>query len=84
MKLLPDQPIGIYICWVTPSSKSFFINEVISPTLIRCIYDGYSKEPRWYTFSELDLKHASYARITHVANIDIDTFDISNYPEWFI
>ena len=84
MKLLSDQPPGIYICWVTLASRGFFINKVVSSTLIRCIYDGYSKELKQYTFSELDLKHASYARITHVANIDIDTFDLSNYPEWFI
>lgn len=84
MKLLSDQPPGIYVCWVTLASTGFFINEVVSPTSIRCIYDGYSKEPKRYTFSELDLKHASYARITHIADIDIDTFDVSNYPEWFI
>ena len=86
MKLLSDQPPGIYICWVTPTSKGFFINEVVSPTLIRCIYDGYSKELKQYAFSEIDLKYASYTRITHVADIDIDidTFDVSNYPEWFI
>lgn len=84
MKLLSDQPPGIYICWVAPTSRGFFINEVVSSTLIKCIYDGYINEPKQYTFSELDLKHASYERITHIADINIDTFDVSNYPEWFI
>ena len=84
MKLLSDQPPGIYICWVTLASRGFFINEVVSPTLIRCIYDGYSKEPKQCAFSEIDLKYALYERITHIADIDIDTFDVSNYPEWFI
>lgn len=84
MKLLHDYPPGIYACWVTLTSTGFFINEVVSPTLIRCIYDGYSKEPKQYTFSELDLKYALYARIAPITNIDINTFDISDYPEWFI
>lgn len=85
MKLLSDQPPGIYVCWVTLASRGFFINEVISPTLIWCIYDGYAKEPKQCAFfSEVDLKYALYERITHIADIDIDTFDVSNYPEWFI
>lgn len=84
MKLLSDQPPGIYVCWVTLASTGFFINEVVSPTLVRCIYDGYSKKFKQYVFSETDLKYASYARIIHMADIDIDTFDVSNYPEWFI
>lgn len=85
MKLLSDQPPGIYVCWVTLASTGFFINEVVSPTLIRCIYDGYAKEPKQYAFfSEADLKYALYERIIHIPDIDIDTFDVSNYPEWFI
>lgn len=84
MKLLSDQPPGIYVCWVTLASTGFFINEVVSPTLVRCIYDGYSKKFKQDVFSEIDLKYASYARIIHMADIDIDTFDVSNYPEWFI
>lgn len=85
MKLLSDQPPGIYVCWVTLASRGFFINEVISPTLIWCIYDGYAKEPKQCAFfSEVDLKYALYERITPIPDIDIDTFDVSNYPEWFI
>lgn len=84
MKLLSSQPPGTYVCWVTFASTGFFINEVVSPTSIRCIYDGYSKKLKQHAFSETDLKYASYARITHIADIDIDTFDVSNYPEWFI
>ena len=84
MKLLCNQPPGIYVCWVALNSKNFFINEVVSSTLIRCIYDGYTNEPKQYTFSEVDFKYALYERIVPITNIDITTFNTSDYPEWFI
>ena len=81
--LLSSQPPGIYACWVTSKSKSYFINHVTSNG-IYCLYDSFADKSMNYRFTNTDIKHSEYAVIFSVDKLN-NYHDLKfKYPEIFI